>query len=310
MNARKGTYYFSNPDLATVGRTDQATFMLPGGDPFTLSPCDPGRVSAALRALRTPLDLAEVERLLDLRELFLLVAHGFVLAGDDPTKLLATRGVAITKARRCKHLVFGVTGAIGALYAAPLVLELARHFAERVDVVLTESARKLVQPEVFAYLGLEAWTDAFAPRGTVNVPHIFLSRADLVVIAPASAQTIHKLATGACSDLLSLVCAATKAPVLLAPSMNAAMWDNPAIAHNVAILRSRGLYVVEPTIGFEVSDKANGSWEFGPASMHPGTWGRILGSVLEPAPAGPGPRAPRSGSPALRAPRGGPRARG
>jgi len=276
-------FYLRHPELAVVGTTDRATFVLPGRPPFVLSSCDPVRVSAALQALSAPVELGQIEPLLDLRDLLVLVAQGFVLSSDDRAMLLAARGVARAAVKRCKHLVLGVSGAIGAVNTVPLVLHLFHHFAERIDVVLTASAARLVRPEIFAYLGLEAWTDAFAPRGAVNVPHIFLAGADLVVVAPASAHTLHKLATGACSDLLSLVVAATKAPVVVAPSMNVAMWDNPAIARNVAALRSQGLHIVEPSVGLEVSEKSDARLEFGPASLDPAAWIPILEAVLDSA---------------------------
>ena len=87
-----------------------------------------------------------------------------------------------------------------------------------------------------------------------DVWHVHLaSRAEIIAVIPASAHALQRLATGACSDLLSLTVAATKAPVVLFPAMNANMWRHRAIARNVAQLRADGCYVVEPGPGFEVS---------------------------------------------------------
>src|SRR5207249_11528339 len=96
------------------------------------------------------------------------------------------------------------------------------------------------------YYGLPVWVDRFEARDGVNVPHMWLaSRADVILIA-ATAHTIHRLATGACSDLLSLVVAATRAPIVIAPSMNPLMASQPAVARNSGQLRRVGYYVAEP----------------------------------------------------------------
>ena len=93
-----------------------------------------------------------------------------------------------------------------------------------------------------------------------TVPHIALAKnADLVAVMPATAGSISRLATGACSDLLSLVAIATTAPVVVAPTMNTAMWDNPAVRRNVDQLRADGVYVVEPTFFFEAAELVKGA---------------------------------------------------
>ncbi len=236
--------------------------------------------------LATPRRFDEISPLIDAEMLAMLVADECVFSADDAAELMARLGEPWTKAKPCKRVVLGVTGAIGAAQVVPLMAYLHRNFAERLDVVLTAAACKLVPPDVFRYFGVEAWTDTFAPRGEVNVPHMFLAAADLVIIAPTSVNTIHKLATGACSDLLSLLVVATRAPVVLAPSMNMTMWENPAVAQNIETLRARGFYIVEPTIGVRVSLKKEPSWDFGPANLEPQTWASLLASVVAPAASG------------------------
>jgi hypothetical protein len=276
-------FYLRHPETSVVSRGDRCVFMRPGRPQLVLAPRDAASVSRALQALTNPSALADLEPLVDLRDLLLLVAEGFVLQAGDPEALLAQRG-SPSSPRRCKRITLAVSGAVGAVNAPALAMVLDRHFAERVDVVLTDAATKLVAPDAFGYLGIEPWTSAFARRGEVNVPHVFLASADLVIVAPASAHTIHKLATGACSDLVSLTVAATRSPVVVAPSMNVAMWDNAAVAHNVSLLRARGLHIVEPAVGLEVGERAaraDAAWSFGGANLDPALWLLVLNTVLE-----------------------------
>jgi phosphopantothenoylcysteine decarboxylase/phosphopantothenate--cysteine ligase len=136
------------------------------------------------------------------------------------------------------------------------MLQLRTRFAKTVHVVLTQAALRFLPLRVVKYYGFTAWTDMFEPRGEVNVPHIHLaSTASMVAVIPASAHTIHRLATGECSDLLSLIVAATKAPVVVAPAMNPAMLRCPAVDRNVTQLQEDGIYVVEPGFGWEVSER-------------------------------------------------------
>lgn len=115
------------------------------------------------------------------------------------------------------------------------------------------------------------------------VPHAELAdNADAVLVAPCSASTLHKLASGACSDLVSLVVAATKAPVIVAPSTNANMWAHPPVQRNVAQLRADGVWIVEPWRGTRVSKRG----ESGTGALGFNSLGlfRILDLIL-PAPA-------------------------
>jgi phosphopantothenoylcysteine synthetase/decarboxylase len=148
--------------------------------------------------------------------------------------------------RPCGHLVLGVTGTVQAAFAPVYVRHLALDFAERLDVVLTKAARRFVRPRALAALGAGVWSDPFEQRGEILVPHAHLAAADLVVVLPASAHAIFRLAHGATSDLLTLVVCATRAPVVVAPSMNPAMWHHPAIQRNVETLRRDGAFVLEP----------------------------------------------------------------
>jgi phosphopantothenoylcysteine synthetase/decarboxylase len=118
-------------------------------------------------------------------------------------------------------------------------------------------------------------------RGETNVPHIALAtRADIVLVAPASAHTIHRLASGSCSDLLSLTVAATRAPVVVVPAMNSAMLSCRAVERNIARLKSDGFYVVEPGLGFEVSNTSDGNLGFCGAAVNERNVAMVLRGVL------------------------------
>jgi phosphopantothenoylcysteine decarboxylase / phosphopantothenate---cysteine ligase len=149
-----------------------------------------------------------------------------------------------------KRVVLGVTGSI----AAYKVAELARDCtlaAAVVDVVMTEAATRFVGAATFqALTGRPVLTDMWALPENGVVGHVALGqRADAVVIAPASANTIARLAAGMSDDLLSTVVLATRAPVLIAPAMNTLMYENAATQENIATLRRRGMAVLEPEVG-------------------------------------------------------------
>lgn len=148
-----------------------------------------------------------------------------------------------------KKIVVGVTGGIAAYKACDLVSRLKKRGAQ-VRVVLTEHACQFVQPLTFETLsGNPAYTDSFDRK--YEIEHVALAKwADLLLIAPATANCMAKMACGVADDLLSTTCLAVRCPVLLAPAMNSAMWRNPATQANLALLRSRGLRFVGPEAGF------------------------------------------------------------
>jgi phosphopantothenoylcysteine decarboxylase/phosphopantothenate--cysteine ligase len=149
-----------------------------------------------------------------------------------------------------KTIILGVTGSVAAYKAVELAGKLTQAGA-RVEVVMTKSAQKFVTPLTFhSITGRKALTDTFKDASERGVWHVALGEAaDLVVIAPASAATIARLATGVCDDMLSLVVMATKAPVILAPAMNVNMFENAANQENLATLKARGFTIVDPEYG-------------------------------------------------------------
>lgn len=153
-------------------------------------------------------------------------------------------------AARPIRILLGVTGGVAAYKAA----ELARGLMERgaqVQVVMTEAATRFVTPATFqALTGEQAYTDAWDTRIDNLMPHIELSRAaDAILVAPATADFMAKLAHGLADDLLSTLCLAREIPLLLAPAMNRQMWGNAATQRNVALLVGDGVQLLGPTAG-------------------------------------------------------------
>ena len=149
-----------------------------------------------------------------------------------------------------KKIILGVTGGIAAYKAAELVRELVRSGAE-VFVVMTHSAQAFITPLTFQTLsGNKVTTELFSLIEESEIGHIALAdRAELLVIAPATANIIGKIAGGIADDMLTTIVMATKAPVLLAPAMNVHMWENPICQENTQKLRGRGFHFIDPEAG-------------------------------------------------------------
>jgi phosphopantothenoylcysteine decarboxylase/phosphopantothenate--cysteine ligase len=145
----------------------------------------------------------------------------------------------------------GVTGGIGA-YKSVEVARLLQKRGHRVQAIMTRSARRFVGPLTFEAITREpVVTTAFEAGTNAGVEHIALaSSIDLLVVAPATANTLAKFAHGAADDFLSALHLATRAPVLLAPAMNTNMWEHPATRANLATLRARGARFVDPGEGY------------------------------------------------------------
>ena len=159
------------------------------------------------------------------------------VAAPDP--LVALRG---------RHVVLGVTGGIAAYKAIDVCRQLVDAGAHVVPV-LTDDAQRFVGALTFSALASEpARTSLF--EGPDPIPHTQLGRrADLVVVAPATAKVIGKYTHGISDDLLTATLLATKAPVLLAPAMHTEMWEHAAVQENLAVLRDRGVHVIDPEDG-------------------------------------------------------------
>ena len=153
-----------------------------------------------------------------------------------------------------KKILLGVTGGIAA-YKSVEALRRLKQMGADVTVVMTASAREFVGPLTFeALCGHPVPTDMFSKDTGSQIPHIALAHwPDLVVIAPATANTVGKIAAGLADDLLSALVMATPAPVLLAPAMETNMYQNPIVTENLARLRGLGYRTVGPGKGFLAS---------------------------------------------------------
>lgn len=154
-------------------------------------------------------------------------------------------------------IALGVTGGVAAYKAAELVRRLQQEHLD-VQVVMTRGAREFVTPLTFAALtGKKVITEMFAAEDSAPanvesaIEHIAVAqRIDLLLVAPATADTLAKFAQGLADDFLSTLYLATKAPVAVAPAMNVNMWEHAATRENIARLRARGVHVIEPDEGY------------------------------------------------------------
>jgi phosphopantothenoylcysteine decarboxylase/phosphopantothenate--cysteine ligase len=149
-----------------------------------------------------------------------------------------------------KTIVLGVTGSIAAYKAADLTSSLVKK-GHDVHVVMTESARRFITPLTLQTLSKHpVMTDVFDEQEGWCPGHIELAdRADLLLIAPASAAALARLACGLADDAITCIALATRAPVIIAPAMNGKMWSHPATVQNTETLRTRGAHFIGPDEG-------------------------------------------------------------
>ena len=149
-----------------------------------------------------------------------------------------------------KHILLGVTGSIAAYKAADLASKLAQAGAQ-VDVILTNAAEKFITPLTFqSVTGRRAYTEKDLWGNEAHVLHVsFGKTADLLVIAPCTADTIAKLANGIADNLLTVTALAAQCPLVIAPAMDGGMFDHPATQENVSTLKKRGAIIVGPAEG-------------------------------------------------------------
>ncbi len=154
-------------------------------------------------------------------------------------------------ATKPKRVILGVTGSIAAYKAADIIRQLQeKHF--QVSVVMTEEANHFITPLTLATLSNDCvYTEMFDEKRTsVKVPHIDLAKqANILLIAPATANIIAKIACGIADDLLTCLAIAIKAPILIAPAMNDAMYENKIVQENCTRLKKFGCQFIDPAKG-------------------------------------------------------------
>ena len=149
-----------------------------------------------------------------------------------------------------KHIALGVTGSIACYKAVDLASKLVQSGA-LVDVLMTEGARHFVSALSFRSITHRpVITDLFQPESELSINHVAIAeRSDVLIVAPATANTIAKIASGIADDPITTTVLATKAPVIVAPAMDANMFENPATRRNVARLESWGCVIAGPAEG-------------------------------------------------------------
>lgn len=161
-----------------------------------------------------------------------------------------------------KRIVLGITGGIAAYKAAELVRLFVKNGVD-VQVVMTQAACGFITPATLQALsGQPVFTDLWDGRVTDGMAHISLSRgADAIVVAPASADFMAKVANGLADDLLSTLCLARECPLMLAPAMNRQMWENKATQRNVATLARDGVALLgRPAANRPAAKPGSAAW--------------------------------------------------
>ena len=290
----ESTYYLRNPDIIAVGTAGSYLFVDPRGAVFQFTTsCTAGwstllqelmqpMQGARLRARLAGLAAADLEMLVSMLDKGLLVRNADQVALSKRCEAILTNNQAYHLERgdrSCEHLVVALTGSIVAGLMAPVILSLAFcGYQRQLDLILTETALKFTTRDFFESYGIRTWVDSFERRDGVHVPHVSLGgSANCILVMPATANALCRIADGACTDLLSLTIAATAAPVVMVPVMNAAMWNSVAVQRNVERLRNDGVYVVEPSVIFKATSVVEGNVMYG----GPGTFWRGPLSVMQ-----------------------------
>ena len=268
-------YYMRSTELVVV-TSRNGVLLVGAGDAFIVhDTAHAFRWSHLMQVLANPVPGKEIQKSTvswperDIEMLERLIAEKFVLEDPNVERLAAVRDSILSENRCfhfvsrepvCPHLIVACTGSIVAGLMVPTLLSLCySRFQRNLDVILTETARKFVTRDLIESYGIRTWGDAFERRDGIHVPHVQLARsADCVLVMPATASSLHRLAEGACTDLLSMLIVVTRAPVVLAPAMNEAMWNNSIVQRNVQTLRDNGMYVIEPTIIVGAANLASG----------------------------------------------------
>ena len=199
------------------------------------------------------------------RNLFLLLSAGYTawLGIVYPFAMADLTG---------KRLLLGITGGIAAYKAAELVRLLTKDGAD-VQVVMTDAACRFITPATMQALsGKPVFLDMWGAGVDDGMPHIELTRGcDLVLVAPATADFLAKLAHGLADDLLSALCLARDCPLIVAPAMNRQMWENPATRRNMLQLREDGIGIVGPDSGEQACGEVGAGRMVEPVDLHTAT---------------------------------------
>lgn len=256
--------------LVITGR-DRVIFCGSEATSFTHLTSDPAGWSSLMQTLIAPtprealLEGPQVPADCPISLIDTLFETGYLWSADEAESLTARQAqamaiapalhLAATKAK-CRHLLVGCCGSVVAGLMAQTLLSLQfSGFQNQLDVILTQSASRFLTRELLEAYGIRCWQDGFEQQDGIRVPHVSLAKsADMICILPATADSLDRIARSACSDLLSLTITSSAAPVLLAPVMNTAMWNNAGVQRNVARIRADGHFVLEPSLIIGAAD--------------------------------------------------------
>jgi len=267
-------FYMRHPRLVVMTSGSEVVFIAKDGAVIRHPTHHPGAWSRFLQGLVAPLpgrafgDFARTVPDLTPEVLERLLEGDCILRDDAAARLIEQQEEVYENApgfhlapceRTCDNLVVACSGSVVSGLMAPTLLSLRQTgFQGRLDVILTESATKFVTREFLEAYDIRTWVEVSERKGGLHVPHVQLAQAaSCIVVAPATASSLHRIANATCTDLLSLAVVATRAPVLLVPAMNDAMWENSAVQRNLSLLRKDGRFVVEPSLIFGASDFAS-----------------------------------------------------
>lgn len=149
-----------------------------------------------------------------------------------------------------KNIVLGITGGIACYKSAELASRLIK-LNYNIDVIMTKNSCEFIAPLTFQTITQnKVHSDMFEKIHTLDIEHISIAKkADIFVIVPATANFIGKISNGICDDMLTTTIMATKSPVIIAPAMNTAMWENTILQNNILKLKKIGYHFVAPTYG-------------------------------------------------------------
>lgn len=295
-------FYLRDPKLVALTRDQEVILVRGDGMTARFATEHVDAWSLLLQRLCNPVSAGELSSLrtdaqADDSTWARLIDEGFLHHSDDVAELLAHRDRPFTDnqgfdfapaPRKCEHLVIACTGSVVAGLVAPAVLSLHYSgFQSTLDVIISKSGLDFVTRGLFEAYGIRTWVEPSERIDSIHVPHVQLGRsADCILVLPATARCLHRVATAECSDLMSLTIAASQAPVVLVPAMNDTMWNQPGVQRNVRQIRKDGRFVVEPTLIFGAADVAS---QEAPAPMFGGhgvLWGgpsslkHVLSAVL------------------------------
>ena len=205
-----------------------------------------------------------------------LINAGCAVLCNAPSTSVITRSSS-------RIAVVGICGSIQAAAMLPLVLSVRDGLDLAVHVILTRSARQFVAPAAYTNFGIPVWfEDGTSSNSTLPAAHIALAEMSSVcLVAPATAHFVARMASGSCSDFLSLVALCHKAPVIIAPCMNPAMLNYVAVKRNIDQLRGDGLYIVEPRLGRSAHAGASASGEMSALGLNETNVAKLIATIID-----------------------------